>query len=212
MAVPLLQCAYFSGIGTSGRNSVGVSPRCLRAAKEAKMLFRKTPTKERNTYTYHFNDGSVSVIPADGETEVWIKALHSSDDSIVYNNIKNSRPPVEEWQKEAIRQWKEKHPGEEVPKNWNLSLDGLKETEDVDHSSYMKEIVEKTDEADPLMELLHDVVADLPEDEKKLYVLRYQYELSQKAIAAEFGVSQNTVSKRLRKLEEKITNLCRKAL
>ena len=106
------------------------------------MLFRKTESTKRGNYVYHFANGDTSVIDAADVGEELIRFLHSSDDAIVYNNIKNSRPKVQEWQKVGIEQWKEQHPGEEVPKNWNLSLDGLSQTEDADHSSYMKELAE----------------------------------------------------------------------
>lgn len=45
------------------------------------MLFRKTPTSERENYAYRFNDGTVSVIAEGGETAVWIKANCSMDDA-----------------------------------------------------------------------------------------------------------------------------------
>ncbi len=66
------------------------------------MLFRKTPTSERDNYVYRFNDGTVSVIAEGSEAEVWIRSLHSFDDGEVYNNIKNSRPQLESWQKKAL--------------------------------------------------------------------------------------------------------------
>ena len=70
------------------------------------MLFRKTPTSERGNYVYRFNDGTVSVIAEGSEAEVWIRSLHSFDDAEVYNNIKNSRPQLEPWQKKALEEWK----------------------------------------------------------------------------------------------------------
>lgn len=89
------------------------------------MIFRKTPTSERDKYVYRFNDGTVSVITEGSEAEVWISSLHNCDDAEVYNNIKNSRPQLESWQKKAVEEWKAQHPGEEPEKNWNLSMDGL---------------------------------------------------------------------------------------
>ncbi len=77
------------------------------------MLFRKTPTSERGNYVYRFSDGMVSVIAEGDEAAVWIKSLHSFDDAEVYNNIKNSRPQLEPWQKKALEEWKAQHPGEE---------------------------------------------------------------------------------------------------
>ena len=178
------------------------------------MLFRKTESTKRENYVYRFGENEVSVIAGDdAETKVWIKTLHSLDDAEVYNNIKNSRPKLTKKEKAAKREWEAKHPGENVPKNWNLSLDGLAQTEDADHSSYMKEAVDlQSENPDPLREILYAVLETLPEEEMELYRMRYIWELSQGEIAEELGVSQNTVSKRLRKLEAKITELCRSEL
>ena len=68
------------------------------------MLFRKTPTSERGKYVYRLNDGTVSIIAEGSEAEVWIKSLHSLDDAEVYNNVKNSRPQLQPWQKKALEE------------------------------------------------------------------------------------------------------------
>lgn len=188
------------------------------------MMFRKTRQDKRGTYRFEFTAmdekgnyflDSVELKPGEeGVTELWIKMLHSMDDSLVNNNIKNGKPKVEDWQKAGIEQWKKQHPGEEVPKNWNLSLDGLTQTEDADHSKYMKEISEKTmeEEMDPLKELLYECLEEMDEDAQKLYKLFYLERQSQKDIAEVFGISQMAVSKRLKKLEEALKEACRKKL
>ena len=177
------------------------------------MLFRKTPTSERGNYVYRFNDGTVSVIAEGSEAEVWIKSLHSLDDAEVYNNIKNSRPQVEFWQKKALEEWKAQHPGEEPEKNWNLSMDGLMMTENPDTSIYAKQLAEKTaEESDPMKELLYEMVSMLPEEDQDLYRLYYTEGYSQEEIAEMKGVSQNTVSKKLRRIKKQLTEMCRKEI
>lgn len=177
------------------------------------MLFRKTPTNERDNYVYRFDDGTVSVIAEGSEAEVWIKSLHSFDDAEVYNNIKNSRPQIEAWQKKALEEWKAQHPGEEPDKNWNLSMDGLMMTENQDTSVYAKQLAEKTaEESDPLKELLYEMVSMLPEEDQDLYRLYYTEGYSQEEIAEMKGVSQNTVSKKLRRIKKQLTEMCRKAV
>lgn len=177
------------------------------------MLFRKTPTSERDNYVYRFNDGIVSVIAEGDEAAVWLKSLHSFDDAEVYNNIKNSRPQIEAWQKKALEEWKAQHPGEEPDKNWNLSMDGLMMTENQDTSVYAKQLAEKTaEESDPLKELLYEMVSMLPEEDQDLYRLYYTEGYSQEEIAEMKGVSQNTVSKKLRRIRKQLTEMCRKEI
>lgn len=177
------------------------------------MLFRKTPTNERGNYVYRFNDGTVSVIAEGSEAEVWIKSLHSFDDAEVYNNIKNSRPQLEPWQKKALEEWGAQHPGEEPEKNWNLSMDGLMMTENPDTSVYAKQLAEMmAEEPDPQKELLYEMVSMLPEEDQDLYRLYYTEGYSQEEIAEMKGVSQNTVSKKLRRIKKQLIEMCRKAV
>jgi RNA polymerase sigma factor (sigma-70 family) len=177
------------------------------------MLFRKTPTSERDNYVYRFNDGTVSVIAEGSEAEVWIRSLHSFDDGEVYNNIKNSRPQLESWQKKALEEWKAQHPGEEPDKNWNLSMDGLMMTENPDTSVYAKQLAEITaEEPDLMKELLYEKFSELPEEDQELYRLYYIEVYSQEQIAKMKGVSQNTVSKKLRRIARQLTEMCRKEI
>lgn len=174
------------------------------------MLFRKTPTNERGNYVYRFNDGTVSVIAEGSESEVWIKSLHSLDDAEVYNNIKNSRPQLEAWQKKALEEWKAQHPGDEPEKNWNLSMDGLMMTENPDTSLYAKQLAEMAaEEPDPQKELLYEKLSELPEDDQELYRLYFNEERSQEEIAKMKGVSQNTISKKIRRIKKQLTEICR---
>ena len=177
------------------------------------MLFRKTPTSDRGNYVYRFNDGTVSVIAEGSEAEVWIKSLHSLDDAEVYNNIKNNRPQIEAWQKKALEEWKAQHPDEESEKNWNLSMDGLMMTENPDTSVYAKQLAEMAaGEPDPQKELLYEKLSELPEDDQELYRLYFIEERSQEEIAKMKGVSQNTISKKLRRIKKQLTEMCRKAV
>lgn len=177
------------------------------------MLFRKTPTSERDNYVYRFNDGTVSVIAEGDEAAVWIKSFHSFDDAEVYNNIKNSRPQLESWQKKALEEWKTQHTREEPEKNWNLSMDGLMMTENTDTSVYAKQLVEMTAEVpDPLKERLYEILSRLTEEDQELYRLYYTEGYSQEEIAEMKEVSQNTISKKLRRIKKQLTEMCRKAV
>lgn len=176
------------------------------------MIFRKTPTSERDNYLYRFNDGTVSVI-AEGEMAVWIKTNHFFDDAEICNNIKNSRPQLQDWQKKAIEEWKAQHPGEEPEENWNLSMDVLMESENQDTSIYAKQLAEMTaDEPDPQRELLYEKLSELPEEDQELYRLYFIEGYSQVEIGEMKGVSQNTISKKKRRIVKKLTEMCRKEI
>ncbi|MCM1326434.1 MAG: sigma-70 family RNA polymerase sigma factor [Bacteroidales bacterium] len=164
-------------------------------------------------FVYRFNDGTVSVIAEGGEAEVWIKQLHSSDDAEVYNNIKNSRPPLEDWQKKSVDEWKTSHPGEESEKNWNLSMDGLMKTENPDTSVYAKQLSEMAaGEPDPMKDLLYEMLAELSEEDQELYLLYFVEGYSQDEIGEMKGVSQNTISKKIRRIKAQLTQMCRKEI
>lgn len=174
------------------------------------MRFRKTPTRERHDYVYRFNDGSTSVITGNEETEVLIKSLHAFDDAEVYNNIKNSRPQVQNWQKSAIEKWKHQHPYNEPEKNWNISMDRLRQTENLDVSIYSKQLAEIiVEQLDPQKEFLYEKLEELPKESQQLYRLYYIEGWSQQKIADKMSVSQNTVSKKIRKLEANLIKMCR---
>jgi RNA polymerase sigma factor (sigma-70 family) len=201
-------------VGTSGKDSDGVLPFCLGRKERQKMLFRKTPANQRADYRFHSVTGETFVIKAEDVGEEYVRILHLYDDAIVRNNIKNCRPKVEEWQKPGIELWKKQHEGEEPPKNWNISLDGLEQTEDADHSRYMKEAYEHTTQGcgDPQRDLLREKVEELPEGDRELYRLYFMEGYSQEEVAEEYGVSQNTVSKRLRRIKKVLTDECMKEI
>ena len=210
----MFNCALFLPVpGCFGQRSVpgillSLPPGQLRRQK---MLFRKTPTSERDNYVYKFNDGTVFVVAKGSDAEIWIKSLHAFDDAEVYNNIKNSRPQLEPWQKMALEEWKAQHPGEEPEKNWNLSMDGLMMTENPDTSVYAKQLAEMAvEEPDPQKELLYEKLSELPEDDQELYRLYFIEERSQEEIAKIMGVSQNTISKKLCRIKKKLIEMCRK--
>lgn len=65
-------------------------------------------------------------------------------------------------------------------------------------------------EEDTMKELLYETLMQLPEESQQLYQMYYLDGLSQQDIADVFDVSQNTISKRIRKLEAVSTEMCRK--
>lgn len=173
------------------------------------MRYRKTPANQRESYRYRFADGTKKDVTKGEVSPDLIKLLHAMDDAEVYNNIKNSRPPLMSWQKKERDEWKKKHPGEEPEKDWNLSLDCLMETPNPDCSIYAKQVADAVAEKeDRPKDKLHSAVEELTEKEKELYRLRITEEYSQEVVAEMMGVSQNTISKRERKLMKKLKEKC----
>ncbi len=172
------------------------------------MRFRKTPLNQRGTYTYHFAAGeSVTLTPGkNGVTELDIKALHSAGDSEVYFNIKNTRPKLTEEEKAAIKDWEDKHPGEEAPKNWNLSIESLQDDGvDLDKSSILADAsYSPFEDVSPEVERLREVVEMLTPDQQALYRRVFLLEESQVEIAAELGITKQALQSRLNKIKAKI--------
>ncbi len=139
-----------------------------------KMRFRKTPMSRRVSYCYESVTGEKFRISAEEYGAETVSLLHRMDDSEVRNNLSTGKPGIQKWQEEAARQWRERHPDEEPPKNWVLSLDSLTGEDGsgmADDSRYMKEAVDRAaqEEADPLKELLHECVEEMDGDSQRLY-------------------------------------------
>ena len=56
------------------------------------------------------------------------------------------------------------------------------------------------------------MVSTLPEEDQDLYRLYYTEGYSQEEIAEMKGVSQNTISKKIRRITKKLTEMCRKEI
>lgn len=173
------------------------------------MKFVKTATENRGTYTYSFIDidgqyKKVKLEPGkDGVTAADIKMLHSMDDAEVYNNIKNCKPAVQDWEKPAIEDWKDKHPNEELPQRWNISIDEMVgEDENVAREEYLKdERKEEVSESD-MIARLHDIIDSLSELQKETYRKVILEEMSNTSVAAEENKSEAAVRKIMNRIKE----------
>ena len=92
-------------------------------------------------------------------------------------------------------------------------MDGLMKTENQDTSIYAKQLAEMAaEEPDPQKELLYEKVSELPAEDQELYLLYFSEGYSQEEIAKMKGVSQNTISKKIRRITKKLTEMCRKEI
>ena len=92
-------------------------------------------------------------------------------------------------------------------------MDGLMKTANQDTSIYARQLAEMAaEEPDPQKELLYEKLAELPEEDQDLYRLYFTEGYSQEEIAEMKGVSQNTISKKLRRIQKTLTEMCRKEI
>ena len=175
------------------------------------MLIRKTPTAERENYVYRFEDGSKVVIDGGDAMDKWIKMLHALDDAEVYNNIKNGKPSVENWEKESIERWKEEHPNDDMLKNWSLSMEGLMDSGNTDNTHYALLLSRNsTEEVDPMREQVLEKVLELTDSYQELYRLYFIEGYSQAEIAHMQNVNQRTVSKKIIRIQNRLKSMLRK--
>ena len=182
------------------------------------MRFRKTRWDRRVTYTYEADTGErLTLRPGEsGITEADIRLLHSLDDAEVYNNIKNSRPPMTEEQKAEKKRWEAEHPGETYPANWNLSLDFMA-GEDGDEDKLDKsevtaaasvEMIYEDESEEEMVERILDFLSPM---QRHVYYLRHIRGYKGKEVAAMLGSSEANVSLRykeaLAKIEEVKNNM-----
>lgn len=165
------------------------------------MRFYKTNYNNRTTYTYKSATGEkITFAPGDADGEVTaelIKLLHSLDDAEVHNNRKNCKPPLSDEEKDMIRKWEEAHPGEEVPKNWTMSLDAFSEDtdSDMDRSGLMREVYNRLHAENHAAVRLGEIIDEMPYKQRQAFVLTDLDGYSMTEAADMLGCSIANVSK-----------------
>ncbi len=174
------------------------------------LRYRKTPSVQRGRYVYEFADGERVTITAEDEavTEVDIQKLHHIDDHEVYINIKGSRPPVGDWQRDSIAQWKAAHPDEEPDKGWNISLDSLLEGDDGEDDAtigYLKdalyEAAQMASSVSPA-ERMAELVSELKPRQQAVYQLAMLDRIPNTKVAAMLGVSEGMIRKDIKAIQK----------
>lgn len=165
----------------------------------------KTRSNQRDTYTYTDAMGKKVVLkPGDQDpisgavlTEEMIRQLHRFDDNEVYNNVKNGKRPVEDWEKPLIEEWKENHPYEEAPTRRHISLDLIEEDEDADKGVIAKASLAMTEHEDYRIERLHEVIEMLRPDQKELYQRIVVNEENMAKVASEMNLDSSAIRHRM---------------
>lgn len=167
------------------------------------MRNHKTKQENRGTYTYVFDDGKkVTIKPGEeGVTEEFIKKLHSLDDSEVYYNLKNSKRSISEKEKQDIKDWEEKHPGEKYQNVWNLSIDSIfDEDGNQDKCIYLADNTIIEEETSDEVDRLREVVSRMTEKQQRVYELHFLEEYSLTEVAAILNISIPSVHKHKEKI------------
>lgn len=170
----------------------------------------KTRNDKRSTYTYtDVNGKKYTLKPGDTDpdtgyvlTEEDIKRLHRMDDNEVYNNVKNTRSPIQEWEKPILEEWKKDHPGMELPTRMHISIDiSVKndegKDEDTDKGLVAKASMAAAEAEDPMMERLHEVIEMLRPDQQELYRRIVVNEDNMVDIAEELGLDSSAIRHRM---------------
>ena len=167
------------------------------------MKSHKTPQRERGTYTYQFDDGiRITIKPGEkGVTEEFIKKLHSLDDSEVYYNNKNWRRPKSDIEKQDIKEWEEKHPGEKYRDVWNISIDSLFDDDGAQDKCIL--LADKRwheEEISDDVDKLREIVPLMTEKQQRVYELHFIEEYSLTEVAAILNISIPSVHKHKEKI------------
>lgn len=180
------------------------------------MKFKKTTQTKRGTYKYIFYDAEgkkqvVELCPGiDGVTESDIKRLHAMDDAEVYNNIKNSKVPAEDWQKEYMKDWVTRNPEKELPKTWNASLNDLisdsEGADDHEMGNFIADPKSIEQNESEVIERLHEVIESLTDIQRSTYKKLILDEMSKVNVATEENKSEAAVRKIMKKIEKIIAD------
>lgn len=173
------------------------------------MKTRKMRTDARSTYTYKFSDGtSLELKPgSNGVTEATIALLHRMDDNEVYNNGKQMKAPVQDWEKDGIAKWKNNHPNEDLPPRYNASLDYFSDTDDMDSDqSYLLAecAVEMEDSVPDDVEKLREIVSQMPDELVVIYHRVLIEKESETAVAEDLHINRKTVYNRVQRIKKLI--------
>ena len=174
----------------------------------------KTRSDKRGTYTYiDANGEKYTLKPGDIDpdtgyvlTEEDIQRLHRMDDNEVYNNVKNTRPPIQDWEKPILEAWKKAHPDMEPPTRMHISIDNTGEDDegserDADKRLIARASIAASEVGNPMVERLREVVEMLEPHRRRLYQRVVVEEVDLKVIADEEGVSEAAIHNRMEKIK-----------
>lgn len=195
------------------------------------MKYRKTPKRERATYTYRFDNGDkatvsigkITLIIHDGRTFTYpdesitqeaIEMLHRLDDKEVreLGKMINTESPQEKKRRLTLKKkWDIEHPDRDdnpyvrAPKN--IRLDAFLESgrwDEIDSLLYLQSDQNEGNKASESKARIRRFVNTFSKEEKILYNAYYVKEMSYKEISENTGLSEETVRWRMKRIKDKI--------
>ncbi|MEQ7259409.1 hypothetical protein ABQD63_06850 [Lactococcus garvieae] len=193
------------------------------------MKSRKTNQNKRDYYVYKHADGSsVTLNPGEnGVTEMDIYNLHRLDDREVDNYYRTIRPDrtdeekvkMDAWEKEFIEKFKSNHGyaphpedvkfavKEAFPMNYALSLNEFEQEDKNPLLHTAKLITDLSDDVDPRVGRLREVVGVLNPYHQKLYKELVIDRKTQIEVAKERGVTKQAINKSFNYIKSRIEEL-----
>lgn len=175
----------------------------------------KTRSDKRSTYTYiDANGEKYTLKPGDIDpdtgyvlTEEDIQRLHRMDDNEVYNNVKNTRPPIQDWEKPILEAWKKAHPDMEPPTRMHISIDNTGEDDegserDADKRLIARASIAASEVGNPMVERLREVVEMLRPEQQELYRRIVIEEETMVDVAVELNLDSSSIRHRMKTIRE----------
>ena len=172
-------------------------------------MFRKTNLRKRETYIYKdVNEKKYELREGDSDptdnmpiTKEWILWLHTDDDRTVENENRNTRPKRTKEEKEAIREWEAAHPGEEIPKNYHLSLEqdfkNDDDDNDISRSADLYNAYMRMHKVPATVETLYEILDEVSEELRTCFIMVKIQGYLLKEVAEKLGCHVSTVSRRV---------------
>ncbi|MFS1131420.1 hypothetical protein ACFC9O_11645 [Enterococcus faecalis] len=193
------------------------------------MKSRKTSKNKRGIYIYEFGDGtSTTLKPGEnGVTEWDIYNLHRMDDREIDGYFRNLRPDredeekakIEAWEMDYVEKFKVEHgyePHKEdvkyavkeaFPMNYAVSLNAYEAEDKNPLLLTAKLMTDISEEVDPRVERLHEVVGALNPYHQELYKELVIDGKAQAEVAKERGVTKQAINKSFNYIKSRIEEL-----
>jgi len=179
----------------------------------------KTGSKYRANYSYEdvfgekytLHPGDTDPITGEMITAEWIAMLHRLEDNEVYNNLKNTRLPIQKWERPVWKKWRAEHPDQDPPRRLHVSMDAVSDEEDDSNQRYMAEasIAVMKRQEDALQERLREAVEMLDPERRELYRRLVENEEDTQTVASDYGVDPSAIRHRMSTIRKHIEKILR---